>query len=98
MTQRNIAKLIVGAVLCWGAILAIGAYFLNRNPARPAVVFGCVLLFLGAFIAVFRVSRRKLDEREEERLRDDEEAGRISLDPDAVVRAERRKSGEDDDG
>jgi hypothetical protein len=65
--QRTLAKLIVIGVLCWGAFHAVGAYRLNHNPARAVVVLACSLLFLGAFIAVFRISRSRLERREEER-------------------------------
>lgn len=82
MTQRALATLIVVGVLCWGAFHARGAYLLNRNLGRPAIVFGCVLLFLAAFVAVFRVSRRKLEEREDERLRAEvDEEGSGSSEP-----------------
>jgi hypothetical protein len=65
--QRTLAKLIVISVLCWGAFHAVGAYRLNHNPARPVVVLAFSLLFLGAFMAVFRISRLRLERREEER-------------------------------
>lgn len=67
MHQRTVAILIVVGLLCWGAFHAVGAYRLNHNPARAVVVLACSLLFLGSFIAVFRISRLRLERREAER-------------------------------
>lgn len=69
MSQRSLAILIIVGVLGWGIFHARGAYLLNHNLGRAAIVLGCVLLFLAAFVAVFLTSRRKLDEREADRLR-----------------------------
>ncbi|MCE9603613.1 MAG: hypothetical protein K8U03_01780 [Planctomycetia bacterium] len=70
MHQRTLTKLIILGVLGWGAFHAVGAYRLNHNPSRAAVVFACTLLFLGCWLAVLRVSsrrvaRRKLDEAQD---------------------------------
>jgi drug/metabolite transporter (DMT)-like permease len=73
MSQRRLAILIIVGVLCWGIYHARGAYLLNHNPARAAIVLGCVLLFLAAFVAVFLTSRRKLDRRAAEELRAEQE-------------------------
>jgi hypothetical protein len=73
MSQRRLAILIIVGVLCWGIYHARGAYLLNHNPARAAIVLGCVLLFLAAFVAVFLTSRRKLDRRAADELRAAEE-------------------------
>jgi len=78
MSQRRLAILIIVGVLSWGLYHARGAYLLNHNPARAAVVLGCVLLFLAAFVAVFLTSRRKLDRREAEELRAAEEEAESS--------------------
>lgn len=67
MHQRTLIKLIIVGVLCWGAFHAVGAYTLNHNPARAAVVFSCTLLFLGAWIAVLRVSKGRMARRAAER-------------------------------
>lgn len=81
MSQRRLAILIIVGVLCWGMFHARGAYLLNHNPARAAVVLGCVLLFLAAFVTVFLTSRRKLDARAAEQLRAEEEENSGSVEP-----------------
>jgi len=74
MSQRRLAILIIVGVLCWGIYHARGAYLLNHNPGRAAIV----LLFLAAFVAVFLTSRRKLDRRAAEELRAAEEEAESS--------------------
>lgn len=81
MSQRSLAILIIVGVLCWGIFHARGAYLLNHNPGRAAVVMGCVLLFLAAFVAVFLTSKRKLAEREAADLHADEEEDSNSSEP-----------------
>lgn len=43
---------IMVAVAAWGGVLALGAWRLNNDPRRPLIVFGCVLAFLGFWLAM----------------------------------------------
>jgi len=71
--QQTLVKVIVGLLLGWGAFHALGAYFLNHNPARAAVVFGFMLLFLGFWSLVWRMSNARIARREAEADEDDDE-------------------------
>jgi CHASE2 domain-containing sensor protein len=52
------------AILAWGAIHAIGAWTLNHDARRPLVVLACVFGFLGFWLAMLAVRRRRLAGRE----------------------------------
>ncbi len=69
-SPRELTFLIMGAVLLWGTILAIGAALfgidqqsgrvtLAPNPVRGAIVLGCVLAFLGFWVLALRSRRSK---------------------------------------
>ena len=54
----RLLRWIMGAVLVWGTILAIGAWRLNHDPRRLAVVLACVIAFLGFWLAMLASWRR----------------------------------------
>jgi len=55
--EKIIRRLMI-AITIWGAILALGAWTLNHDIRRPAVVMTCVLGFLGFWLAMLRTLRR----------------------------------------
>jgi protein-S-isoprenylcysteine O-methyltransferase Ste14 len=62
MKPAQVMLLIVVAVLAWGVFHAVGAYSLNHNPWRAAMVMGCVIGFLcfwGAMLAARRARLRR---------------------------------------
>lgn len=64
IAQQTLVNLIIGGLLAWGAFHAVGAYFLNHNPARAAVVFGFMLVFLGFWAFVLRLSSARIAARD----------------------------------
>jgi CHASE2 domain-containing sensor protein len=66
-TPPDAERLIRGimlAILAWGAIHAIGAWTLNHDARRPLMVLACVFGFLGFWLAMLAVRRRRLAGRE----------------------------------
>ena len=66
-TSRDGARLIrwiMGAILVWGGLLAIGAWRLNNDPRRLLVVLACVIAFLG-FWGVMLAARARRRHRPE---------------------------------
>jgi hypothetical protein len=59
--QRLIVLIFLG-VLAWGVFHAVGAYRLNHNVARPLVVLGCTLAFLGFWLIMLRSRSRRIDD------------------------------------
>lgn len=51
------------AVLAWGVVQAIGAWRFNHDPLRAVVVLACVTAFLGFWMAMLAVRRRRLSRR-----------------------------------
>ncbi len=47
MKTSHILPLIAVSLLAWATYHAIGAYLYNYNLARPLMVLGCMLAFLG---------------------------------------------------
>lgn len=47
------------AVAVWGGYLAAGAYLANRNPIPPLIVVGCFAGFLGLWLALLSLKRRR---------------------------------------
>ena len=47
-------------VAVWGCIHAVGAWRLNHDPRRMLVVLGCVAAFLGFWLVMLSVRRRRL--------------------------------------
>ena len=54
----RIIRWIMVAIVVWGGILAAGAWTLNHDVRRPIMVMGCVLAFLGFWLAMLRTLRR----------------------------------------
>ncbi len=66
-TPPDAERLIRGimlAILAWGVIHAIGAWTLNHDARRPLMVLACVFGFLGFWLAMLAVRRRRLAGRE----------------------------------
>jgi CHASE2 domain-containing sensor protein len=66
-TPPDAERLIRGimlAILAWGAIHAIGAWTLNHDARRPLVVLVCVFGFLGFWLVMLAVRRRRLEGRQ----------------------------------
>lgn len=57
MTQNRLILIIMLAVLVWGGALSYGALRQTESLARPLVTMGCVLGFLGFWLAMLN-SRR----------------------------------------
>jgi hypothetical protein len=47
-----VIALIIAGLIGWGAFHAVGAYSLNQNPWRGAVVMGFSLAFVGFWLAL----------------------------------------------
>ena len=60
MKPAWVILLIVASVLAWGAFHAYGAYTLNHNPWRAAMVVGCVVAFLGFWGAMLAARAARL--------------------------------------
>ena len=61
---ERLIRWIMLAIVAWGAIHAIGAWTLNHDARRPLVVLACVFGFLGFWLAMLAVRRRRLAGRE----------------------------------
>ena len=57
MTQNRLILLIMLAVLVWGGVLSYGAYQASASLVRPLVTMGCVLGFLGFWLAMLNTRR-----------------------------------------
>jgi hypothetical protein len=57
-SQRLILAGIMGALILWGAYIAIGAYLYNHDPWRGAIVVGCVSFFVGFWLLMLSIKRR----------------------------------------
>ena len=60
---QKIIRWIMVAILAWGVFHAIGAWRLNHDPRRLLVVLGCVLAFLGFWLAMLGARARRLQNR-----------------------------------
>jgi uncharacterized membrane protein YfcA len=54
-TRRKIVFWIVGGILAWGVILAIGVFLANRDPRQPLIIVACVVIFVGFWLAMLRL-------------------------------------------
>jgi CHASE2 domain-containing sensor protein len=61
---ERLIRWIMLAIVAWGAIHAVGAWTLNHDARRPLVVLACVFGFLGFWLAMLAVRRRRLAGRE----------------------------------
>jgi len=52
---------IMGATVVGGAFHAFGAWTLNHDARRPLIVLACVAAFLGFWLAMLSVRRRRLE-------------------------------------
>jgi len=60
---ERLIRWIMLAIVCWGAIHAVGAWRFNHDARRPLVVLGCVLAFLGFWSLMLAARRRRLEGR-----------------------------------
>jgi len=58
---ERIIAWIMGGIVVWGLLHALGAWTLNHDARRPAVVLACVAAFLGFWLAVLSARRRRLN-------------------------------------
>jgi hypothetical protein len=56
---ERIIRLIISGLIVWGIAQAIGAYTLNYNPLRPLIVLACVAAFLGFWLTLLAVWRKR---------------------------------------
>lgn len=57
MTRNRLILLIMVAVLAWGSVLSYGAYRQSASLVRPLVTMGCVVAFLGFWLAMLNTRR-----------------------------------------
>ena len=57
--ERLLAWL-MAALVVWGLFHAVGAWTLNHDPRRPLIVIACMAAFLGFWLAMLAVRRRRL--------------------------------------
>jgi CHASE2 domain-containing sensor protein len=60
---ERLIRWIMLAILVWGGFHAVGAWTLNHDARRPLVVLACVFAFLGFWLAMLAVRRRRLEGR-----------------------------------
>jgi VIT1/CCC1 family predicted Fe2+/Mn2+ transporter len=60
---RYVLAFIMGGVLIWGSIHAVGAYMYNHDVWRAVVVMASVLLFLGFWLAMLSARARRIARR-----------------------------------
>jgi type VI protein secretion system component VasK len=51
---------IMVAIVVWGLFHAAGAWMLNHDARRPLIVLACVAAFLGFWLTMLAVRRRRL--------------------------------------
>ena len=56
---ERIIRLIISGLIVWGIAQAVGAYTLNYNPLRPLIVLACVAAFLGFWLMLLAVWRKR---------------------------------------
>jgi hypothetical protein len=59
MGGEKILRGIMVALVAWGVLQALGAWLFNQDPLRPLIVLGCVGGFLGFWLALLSVRRRR---------------------------------------
>jgi hypothetical protein len=57
-TQRWIVWL-VAALAAWGLYHAVGAFMFNKDVRRGLVVLGCMALFLGFWLCLLMVRKKR---------------------------------------
>jgi len=69
MGLRIETLIVIGALLAWGLYLAIGALFAHGDKhrfARPLIIFGCVAAFVGFWLLMLHLRRRRLEREPED--------------------------------
>ena len=56
---RSLILLIMLALVAWGAFHAVGAWRLNYDPRRAAVVLACTGIFIGFWLIMLRSQRNR---------------------------------------
>jgi hypothetical protein len=62
--SRLVFRLVIGAILLWGAYLIVGAFI--QRPARAAVLAICFAGFLGFWWAAFQLRKRRIARKDRE--------------------------------
>ncbi len=57
---ERLLRLIMVGIVAWGVFQAVGAWTLNHDARRPLIVLACVAAFLGFWLAMLAVRRRRL--------------------------------------
>jgi hypothetical protein len=57
--ERLLAWL-MAALVIWALFHAVGAWTLNHDPRRPLIVIACMAAFLGFWLTMLSVRRRRL--------------------------------------
>jgi CHASE2 domain-containing sensor protein len=65
--QREVAtrllRWIMGGIVIWGAVHALGAWTLNHDVRRPLIVLICVAAFLGFWLAMLANRRQRMKKK-----------------------------------
>ena len=65
--QREVAtrllRWIMGGIVVWGAVHALGAWTLNHDVRRPLIVLICVAAFLGFWLAMLASRRQRMKKK-----------------------------------
>jgi len=59
-SPSQIIRWVALAIVAWGIFHAIGAWRFNHNPLRAVVVLVCVGMFLGFWMTMLAVRKRRL--------------------------------------
>lgn len=58
-SSRLLFALIMGGLVLWSVFIAVGAYLYNFDPWRPAMVLGCMAVFVGGWLLLLSQKREK---------------------------------------
>ena len=56
---ERLIRWLFGGLIVWGIAQAIGAYTFNHDPRRPLVVLACMGAFLGFWLALLKIWRKR---------------------------------------
>ena len=57
--SRNLIVVIMLALVAWGVFHAVGAWRLNYDPRRAAVVLACTAVFIGFWLVMLWTQRKR---------------------------------------
>lgn len=58
-SSRLLFALIMAGLVLWSSFIAAGAYLYNFDPWRPAMVLGCMAVFVGGWLLLLLSQKRK---------------------------------------